>query len=159
MKKELEVWYVILNMNCKYEICRRCPKSGLFKGSYEDCEKWIKQKQKEEKKDEMKNKISMALKDPILQIGFEIICEENTELEKQTNYAKLYYQEVVFLQNQLKTLKDKYEKVKKNNIKAKKILKNIADNWKGSGLNAEKYRKILKSYNDAEMFFKEIKEK
>ena len=33
-------------------------------------------------KDEMKNRISMALKDPILQQGFEIICKENTELKK-----------------------------------------------------------------------------
>ena len=32
-------------------------------------------------KDEMKNKISMALKDPTLQQGFEIICKENAELE------------------------------------------------------------------------------
>lgn len=31
--------------------------------------------------DEMKNKISMALKDPILQQGFEIICKENAELK------------------------------------------------------------------------------
>ena len=30
-------------------------------------------------KDEMKNRISMALKDPILQQGFEIICKENAE--------------------------------------------------------------------------------
>ena len=33
-------------------------------------------------KDEMKNRISMALKDPILQQGFEIICKENAELRK-----------------------------------------------------------------------------
>ena len=32
-------------------------------------------------KDEIKNRISMALKDPILQQGFEIICKENNELE------------------------------------------------------------------------------
>ena len=31
-------------------------------------------------KDEMKNRISMALKDPVLQQGFEIICKENAEL-------------------------------------------------------------------------------
>lgn len=31
-------------------------------------------------KDEMKNRISLALKDPILQQGFELICKENTEL-------------------------------------------------------------------------------
>lgn len=35
-------------------------------------------------KDEMKNKISMALKDPTLQQGFEIICKE-LEAEKQLN--------------------------------------------------------------------------
>ena len=34
-------------------------------------------------KDEMKNRISMALKDPILQQGFEIICKENAELKKE----------------------------------------------------------------------------
>lgn len=45
---------------------------------------------KDEMKDEMKNKISMALKDSVLQQGFEIICknlaelkEENAELEKE----------------------------------------------------------------------------
>lgn len=33
-------------------------------------------------KDEMKNRISMALKDPILQQGFEIICKENVKLKE-----------------------------------------------------------------------------
>ena len=33
-------------------------------------------------KDEMKNRISLALKDPILQQGFEIICKENAELKE-----------------------------------------------------------------------------
>ena len=33
-------------------------------------------------KDEMKNRISLALKDPILQQGFEIICKENADLRK-----------------------------------------------------------------------------
>lgn len=39
-------------------------------------------------KDEMKNRISMALKDPILQQGFEIICKENTELKDQIEEMK-----------------------------------------------------------------------
>ena len=77
-------WYVILNMNCKYEICRGCPKSGLFKGSLKECDDWIKQKQK----DEMKDKISFALKDTALQQGFEIICKENAELEKENAELK-----------------------------------------------------------------------
>lgn len=41
-------------------------------------------------KDEMKNKISMALKDPILQQGFEIICKNLSELEKEnTKYKEM----------------------------------------------------------------------
>ena len=39
-------------------------------------------------KDEMKDKISMALKDPVLQQGFEIICKENAELDCQMNRNK-----------------------------------------------------------------------
>ena len=46
-------------------------------------------------KDEMKNRISMALKDPILQQGFEIICKNLSELEKENADLKKqikYYQ-------------------------------------------------------------------
>ena len=39
-------------------------------------------------KDEMKDKISFALKDPILQQGFEIICENLAELEKENAELK-----------------------------------------------------------------------
>lgn len=42
-------------------------------------------------KDEMKNRISMALKDPILQQGFEIICKNLVELEKQIEKMKCCY--------------------------------------------------------------------
>ena len=41
---------------------------------------------KQELLDEIKNKISMALKDPILQQGFEIICKNLKELEKDKQY-------------------------------------------------------------------------
>lgn len=39
-------------------------------------------------KNEMKNRISLALKDPILQQGFECICKENAELEKENAELK-----------------------------------------------------------------------
>ena len=39
-------------------------------------------------KDEMKDKISMALKEPVLQQGFEIICKNLTELEKENAELK-----------------------------------------------------------------------
>ena len=39
-------------------------------------------------KDEMKDKISMALKDPILQQGFKIICKNLAEIEKENTELK-----------------------------------------------------------------------
>jgi hypothetical protein len=39
-------------------------------------------------KDEMKCRISLALKNPILQQGFEIICKNLAELEKQNEKMK-----------------------------------------------------------------------
>ena len=38
-------------------------------------------------KDEMKNRISMALKDPILQQGFQLICKENAELKSKVGLS------------------------------------------------------------------------
>lgn len=76
-----EEWYVILNMNCKYEICRRCPKSGLFKGSYEECEEWIEQKQKEKIKFWLLN-----IGEEIGDIAFDYI----TKLEKENSELKDY---------------------------------------------------------------------
>lgn len=35
-------YYVAIDMNGKHEICRGCPKRGMFKGTYEECEKFIK---------------------------------------------------------------------------------------------------------------------
>lgn len=39
-------------------------------------------------KDEMKDRISLTLKDPILQQGFEIICKENEELREELTETK-----------------------------------------------------------------------
>ena len=36
-------------------------------------------------KDEIKNRISIALKDPVLQQGFEIICKENAKLKGEVD--------------------------------------------------------------------------
>jgi len=40
-------------------------------------------------KDELKCRISMALKDPILQQGFEIICRENDKFDKENAELKV----------------------------------------------------------------------
>ena len=44
-------------------------------------------------KDEMKDKISFALKDPVLQQGFEIICKENAELKSKNCWKTCEYAE------------------------------------------------------------------
>ena len=44
-------------------------------------------------KDEMKNRISLALKDPMLQQGFEIICKENAELKKELKISQRCWQD------------------------------------------------------------------
>lgn len=70
----------------------------------------------EEKKDEMKNRISMALKDPILQQGFEIICKEIVELEQKleqtekdlTDY-QFNYPTIKELEKENKHLKEEME--------------------------------------------------
>ena len=43
--------------------------------------------------DELKNRISMALKDPILQQGFEIICKENAVLKKELKIFQRNWQD------------------------------------------------------------------
>lgn len=48
-------------------------------------------------KDEMKNRISMALKDPILQQGFEIICRELADLQKENKKYKQQKNKVKFI--------------------------------------------------------------
>ena len=62
----------------------------------------------EEKKDEMKNKISMAIKDPILQQGFEVICKENEQLradyEKQKEINKELVDDIAELHKRIREL-------------------------------------------------------
>lgn len=43
---------------------------------------------KDEMKDRMKDKISMVLQDPILQMGFEVICSKLSRLEKENAELK-----------------------------------------------------------------------
>lgn len=71
-------------------------------------------------KDEMKNKISMALKDPILQQGFEIICKENAELKKQNTNANLKGLEMQIAKD---SHRDRARKAHNQLTKAKDIIK------------------------------------
>ncbi len=94
---------------------------------------------KEELKDEMKNKISMALKDPILQQGFEIICKENAELKARLFCTKETCDNCGFVkcenfQRQRKSdpcsvyisYKDRITKLKLQLTKAKEIIEELS---------------------------------
>ena len=75
---------------------------------------------KEEKKDEMKNRISMALRDPILQQGFEIICKNLAELEKENEeLRKNGFTVSAMTEQQLKVAIEKGEQLEKENKKVK----------------------------------------
>lgn len=60
--------------------------------------------------DEMKNRISMALKDPVLQQGFEIICKENAVLKEE-----------------LKIFQRNWQYQKDTSHKAKEIIKKFSE--------------------------------
>lgn len=66
----------------------------------------LDKERKEELKDEMKNRISLALKDPILQQGFEIICKENAELKAfRQDCVKLTEDNIVMARQRAETSK------------------------------------------------------
>ena len=98
----------------------------------------------------MKDRISMALKDPILQQGFEIICKENTELKEQLGDKVIQKRkDKVDIIWKLKTANEyKTEQL----TKAKDIIKNLIDDWET--MEGEQVRE-LKSVKEAEQFLKE----
>ena len=73
-------------------------------------------------KDELKDRISMALKDPILQQGFEIICKENAELKEEVkNNEDLAT--VAYMQG----AESQKKKSEKKLTKAKEIIKKFSE--------------------------------
>ena len=97
----------------------------------------MKNERKEEIKDEMKNRISLALKDPILQQGFEIICKENAELKDDN-----------------KVMADNYSKMEQkfydNLTKAKELLRQWLQTSKASGCDN------INIVTDTEQFLSEV---
>lgn len=41
---KMDDWYVTMNAIGRHEIRRECPKNVMYKGTYEECEKWIERK-------------------------------------------------------------------------------------------------------------------
>lgn len=78
-------------------------------------------------KDEIKNRISMALKDPVLQQGFEIICKENTELENENAELREQCSTLADCNICHSTCKTENIELKKQLTKAKEIINNLID--------------------------------
>ena len=82
-------------------------------------------------KDEMKNRISMALKDPILQQGFEIICKELEGLENENKTISRKANEAIAdkliitakYNEVLNSLNQENDKLQKENAELKEKLK------------------------------------
>ena len=99
-------------------------------------------------KDEMKDKISMALKDPILQQGFEIICKNLAELEKENEELKQYAKALEETDN-INILH--CMKVNGKLYKAKKLIKEML-----SILPKENIEGIYEITEEAEQFIREV---
>ena len=76
-------------------------------------------------KDEMKDKISMALKDPVLQQGFEIICKNLAELEKENAELKEQCLILADCNTCNSTCKTENIEMKKQLTKAKEIIEKL----------------------------------
>lgn len=90
-------------------------------------------------KDEMKNKISLALKDPILQQGFEIICKENATLKEDYEC----------LEDAHNVLNELYEKLEKENAELKNRNQELLKSCEGATMmykDLQKANEIIKKY-------------
>ena len=131
-------------------------------------------------KDEMKNRISMALKDPVLQQGFEIICkeleEENNKLLDVINNQDIKVADLesenaelrnngftvsAMTEQQLKVAIEKGEQLEKENAeqkdqltKAKEIIRTFLNMPMPN--NEEVFADVGKFLTKAEQFLKEI---
>lgn len=114
--------------------------------------------------EEMKNKISMALKDPILQQGFEIIYKENAELKKKCEDLEI---ENAQLDNDNLITQDVF----KENAELKEQNKKLLESCEGATMMYEdlcKAKELLKQwlqanicdsvvlFSDTEQFLNEI---
>ena len=121
-------------------------------------------------KDEMKDKISMALKDPILQMGFEVICsklsrleKENAELDCQMNRNKYCYSCANVtdrcFRNEIGCPCEKYKSYKDENValnerltKVKELIEELSSSLSVVGECEEEECELL---NRAEQFLRE----
>ena len=86
-------------------------------------------------KEDMMNKISFALKDPILQMGFEVICSKLSRLEKENAELKEQCLILADCNTCHSTCKNENVEMNKQLIKAKELLTKWVELFKPKGGN------------------------
>ena len=76
-------------------------------------------------KEDMMNKISFALKDPILQMGFEVICSKLSRLEKENAELKEQCSILADCNTCHSSCKNENAEMKEQLTKAKELIKEI----------------------------------
>lgn len=112
--EENEVYYVILNMNCQYEICRKCPKSGIFKGTHKECEAFIEGIEFYDTPLDGEYKISVEEPKETYYVGYDLQDNRLTWCNTRAVFKHVYYE--------CNNLKDVYDYIN-SHMKFKSIMK------------------------------------
>ena len=104
-------------------------------------------------KEDMMNKISFALKDPILQMGFEVICSKLSRLEKENAELKEQCLILADCNTCYSPCKNENVEMKKQFTKAKEFIKEML-----SILPKENIEGVYEITEEAEQFLRELEE-
>ena len=103
-------------------------------------------------KEDMMNKISFALKDPILQMGFEVICSKLSRLEKENAELKEQCSILADCNTCHSSCKNENAEMKEQLTKAKEIIKRLMHELVVSN---RPYNEVELLVKDVEQFLKE----
>ena len=101
-------------------------------------------------KEDMMNKISFALKDPILQMGFEVICSKLSSIEKENAELKEQCSILADCNTCHSSCKNENVEMKEQLTKAKELIKEML-----SILPKENIEGVYEITEKAEQFLKE----
>ena len=103
-------------------------------------------------KEDMMNRISLALKDPILQMGFEVICSKLSRLEKENAELKEQCSILADCNTCHSSCKNENAEMKEQLTKAKEIIKRLMHELVVSN---RPYNEVELLVKDVEQFLKE----
>ena len=105
-------------------------------------------------KKDIKNRISFALKDPVLQMGFEVICSKLARLEKENAELK----ERCLILADCNTCKNENVEMKKQLTKAKEIIKYLCGMVRELNKPNVQLTDVDYSLSEAEQFVSKVEE-